>query len=189
VTDAAHDAYRAPRDEGDEDVGDGASHLDGNGFYIVATGQMVLFELLTLGLYTHYWFYKHWQHLRQRHGFQGMPLVRAIFPIFFVHALFGTIDRAARRSGFRPRWSASGQAALFLGVALGASLLGYAGREGALVAFFGRTLFLLPLATAQNVANLVSGDRNGTSSRLSAEGLLFAGLIGTAWFSWWWFGS
>jgi hypothetical protein len=57
-------------------------------FYVVSTGKFMTLMVATLGLYGIYWFYRNWTGYRDYSGERIWPVPRAIFAIFFVHALF-----------------------------------------------------------------------------------------------------
>ncbi|MEA2491179.1 MAG: hypothetical protein QOH21_2971 [Acidobacteriota bacterium] len=56
-------------------------------FFSVGIVKFVLMNLATLTLYQIYWFYKHWWAIRRRTGEELWPLARAIFAVFFFHAM------------------------------------------------------------------------------------------------------
>jgi len=77
----------------------------------------LVLSLLTFGLYTLFWFYRNWSLLRDRDGWDILPVPRAVFAIFFTHNLLESInDRAVAQghSGGAPNWLATGYVATAL---------------------------------------------------------------------------
>jgi hypothetical protein len=59
-----------------------------NPLFAVGTTKVLVMSLVTLGFYQIYWFYRHWSLVRGRDRSDIMPVMRAIFAIFFVYQLF-----------------------------------------------------------------------------------------------------
>ena len=57
-------------------------------FFAVGGLKLAVMSLVTMGFYEVYWMYKHWRAIRDREGISIMPVLRAIFAIFFIHSLF-----------------------------------------------------------------------------------------------------
>ena len=74
-------------------------------FYVVSRTKFTVLFTATLGMYLLYWFYRHWARYRAYHKEQLWPVARAIFPVFFTHALVREIGHALARQGARLRWS------------------------------------------------------------------------------------
>lgn len=67
-------------------------------FYVVESGKFLMLYFGTLGFYHVYWFWKHWALQRDRHRLDLWPIPRALFNIFFAHALNARIaQRLAQR--------------------------------------------------------------------------------------------
>jgi hypothetical protein len=66
-------------------------------FYVVSRRKFTILFLATLGFYSTYWFYKNWDRVKDASSYATdakstiWPLPRAIFAVFFVHALFKKI--------------------------------------------------------------------------------------------------
>lgn len=73
-------------------------------FYIVSKTKFFALFFATLGAYQLYWFYMHWARYRRYHEAQLWPVARAIFSLFFTHALGGEIAQRLERTGVRHRW-------------------------------------------------------------------------------------
>ncbi len=66
----------------------GESRVTNTDFFVVSTKKLGRLYIFTFGFYGLYWFYKNWK-LQQKHELkETVPLLRAIFSIFFVHSLF-----------------------------------------------------------------------------------------------------
>jgi hypothetical protein len=177
------EAYRAPAEDDDDDA---APRVDGqHELFVVSVPKLIILDVITLRLYSVYWFYKHWEQLRRAHGLRVSPLLRGIFSIFFVHKLFGHIDRAAVDEGGVPAaWNASTQATLFVVLSLSAGLLGRVGGVGSgfVISSAVALSTVLPLASAQKQANLASGDPDGESNSRFDGGSIIAVILGSlAW--------
>lgn len=73
-------------------------------FYAVSTPKFWVLMIATFGMYRIYWFYKHWALYKRRTGTPMWPVMRTLFPIFFVHALYEEIDAEITRNGERHEW-------------------------------------------------------------------------------------
>ncbi|MDZ4261658.1 MAG: hypothetical protein U1B30_04910 [Pseudomonadota bacterium] len=62
-------------------------------FYVVSPAKFLTLYFFTFSLYGLYWHYKNWKQYKIAYGDDApMPIMRAIFSVFFTHALFGVID-------------------------------------------------------------------------------------------------
>lgn len=52
-------------------------------FYVVSIRKFTILFFMTLGLYTIYWFYSHWNEYKLYSGKKIWPAPRSIFSIFF----------------------------------------------------------------------------------------------------------
>jgi hypothetical protein len=151
--------------------------------YVVSLGKLTLLFVATLGVYQIYWFYKHWQQHKAATGENIMPFWRAVFSVFFVHKLFAAIS--ARSSGPEATsWSHAKLANVFVvltivGVVL--SRISGASNEFGILDVVGIALGLLtviPLRTAQHIANIASGDPHGTHNAGYGAGAIVALVLG-----------
>ena len=81
--------------------------------YVVAPRKFLLLMVGTLGVYSVYWFYRNWSQLRGKRG-SYQPVLRAIFAIFFTHALFREIEAILARKQIVHRWSPRQLASIFV---------------------------------------------------------------------------
>jgi hypothetical protein len=83
-------------------------------YYVVSRTKLVVLYIATFGYYQLYWFYKHWANWRAGRRVEIWPVMRAIFPIFFVYSLAEEIDQSRRRAGATRRFAAVPLAAGFI---------------------------------------------------------------------------
>lgn len=89
-------------------------------FLYIPPARLVLMSVASFGLYQPYWFYKNWQHIKERNGLDISPFWRACFGIFFCHSLLRRIyqDKKAHAfllpPPFSSNWLASGWVILLL---------------------------------------------------------------------------
>jgi hypothetical protein len=60
-------------------------------FFAVSVLKLAVMSICTLGFYQPYWFYKNWDRIKADERLDIMPLMRAIFPVFFCYQLFARI--------------------------------------------------------------------------------------------------
>lgn len=66
-------------------------------FFAVSLTKLFVLSTLTLGLYEIYWFYQNWTRIKEREGSNIVPVLRAVFSIFFCYSCFTLIrDRGAK---------------------------------------------------------------------------------------------
>ncbi len=90
-----------------------------NDYYVVAKKKFFLLYFSTFGLFQLYWLYKNWQLYKARTNEKIWPVMRAIFSIFFIHALFRNVDETINESGYKFKWNPSEVATtlILLGIA------------------------------------------------------------------------
>lgn len=156
-------------------------------FYVVSTTKLVLLSLATLGMYSLYWFWRHWKRYGIDSGRRLYPVWRSLFAIFFAHSLNRAIDQRLQDQHSRHRWSPGAWATLYVVTVI---LMHVVSRlpEPLLSAQLAFALTLLPWAAqivamvqAQRAANIACGDPSARQNRrLSlANGcwLLVGGLL------------
>jgi len=158
------DVYKTPESE---IVADNNESLE---FYVVSPKKFLVLQLITVGLYSIYWFYKHWALYKTKHNEDIWPVMRGIFQIFFAHSLFEAFKIRAKEMKNNLSWSASWMATLFVilsiisAVADRMSYKEIGSPYSDLI-----SLILLPIVTwilfkAQKVANIACNDPNGESN-------------------------
>lgn len=152
-------------------------------FYVVSARKFTLLFFMTCGVYQIYWFYRHWRQYRAHSGESVLPIVRALFSIFFTHSLTGRIDDVIRQGVHRHRWSPSVIATLVVILQIISN-----GLERMAARSFGSPttdvlslLSLLPLGGAlwviQSAANAACGDPRGRrNAKLTAANYAWIAL-------------
>ncbi|MDF5810315.1 hypothetical protein P4123_30975 [Pseudomonas aeruginosa] len=156
-------------------------------FFVTSLGKMSVLFLVTLGLYGVYWMYKHWKAQQPQMERRISPVWRAIFGIFFFHAL-------ARRIHPGPAGRAPGTMEPEQGCDLGGAADGRGEpdqpphrrgpRAGALLAALAPAAAHAAYPDAQHPApgQLASGDPQGTGNAgYSGYNLLFIVLGALYW--------
>jgi hypothetical protein len=166
-------------------------------FYVVSTGKATLLYLATCGMYLFYWFYKQWDTLKDNSSFESdagrsWPFMRAIFAVFFTHALFREVKASSSRPALAS-WPANADATLMVLFVLVPAVIDRLDRYDmvhpmlSLAAFFMIIPTVLLLRRVQRKVNCACADEDGSSnSRLTAVnwiwlvlgGLFWVGLIG-----------
>ncbi len=83
-------------------------------FYVVSFKKFLILSVATLGLYSIYWFWKHWTLYKYATGDNIWAIPRAIFSIFFTHSLFGKIEKEAESVAGNPMPSLTFPATLYV---------------------------------------------------------------------------
>ncbi len=163
MTDPAGDVYRTP--ESDLTLPRDKTAK----FYLVSEFKLMLLYFATLGFYGIYWFYRHWKQFKGATEQSLWPVPRAIFSIFFAHALFRRIDDAVD-PGLDVEWRPQTLATLYVIFAIIGNLSDRLPQIGldfewVLVASLAALLMIAyVLYRAQAVANLACGDAHGRSN-------------------------
>ena len=141
--------------------------------YVVAPRKFLILMIGTAGLYTFYWFYKNWS-LLNRKDQAYWPVPRAIFAIFFTHALFGEVDGLLQRQGRSKdySWSPGGLATTYVISAISGSVLGrlsvYGFGSPLLIVSLQQVVFVLTICViyrAQRAINYAEDDAQGLRNK------------------------
>ena len=73
-------------------------------FYVVSEFKFTLLFFGTLGLYQIYWFWNHWNSFKHSTKTSMIPILRAIFSIFFTHSLTREINSEIVSKGIDYKW-------------------------------------------------------------------------------------
>ncbi|WP_049631642.1 hypothetical protein [Cellvibrio sp. pealriver] len=77
-------------------------------FYVVSTAKFLTLFFFTFSLYGLYWHFKNWKQYKIAYDdHEPMPIMRAIFSIFFTHALFFAIDMRLKQLKTNFNWDPS----------------------------------------------------------------------------------
>ncbi|MEN5305376.1 hypothetical protein [Pseudomonas sp. TWI628] len=83
-------------------------------FYVVSKGKFLTLWILSLGLYQLYWAFKNWKQFERSTGEKQWPVARALFALFFTHALYRQADAQLKRDGHDFQWRPRALATLFV---------------------------------------------------------------------------
>ncbi|MQA55021.1 hypothetical protein [Pseudomonas piscis] len=154
-------------------------------FYVVSRGKFLTLFILTFGLYRVYWAYKNWKQFKQDSGEEMWPVARAIFAIFFTHALYREADARLKRDGQDFKWEHDGLATLFVVVSVANNVLDSLARNniGFPLVDIANLLLIPALAwitwLGQRGLNAAAGDLHGQSNaRFTPINYLFM-VLGT----------
>lgn len=141
-------------------------------FFPVSEGKFITLYILSLGLYSIYWFYKNWQLQQPKMDKKIMPFWRAIFSIFFTHSLFRLIDAQASKLESKHRFNPNILATFFVAAIIVSNLLdNLTSLSGSInahsqsgILIISLALFLLstyPLVRVQATVNRINNDMLG----------------------------
>lgn len=152
-------------------------------FFATSHKKLLILYFATLGAYTIYWFYKHWQEQKIRNDEPVIPVLRAIFYIFFTYPLFKRIAQAAKEKNIPIAWGAGWLSTVFIIMTLISNGFDRVTARSTMIGVLDYVSILIivplvfPLYWVQNTANYVNGDKEGKSnSRFSVYNYLFIGL-------------
>ena len=140
-------------------------------FYVVSTTKFRALYFATFGIYGIYWFYRHWQCYRQGRTETIWPVPRAIFSIFFAHALARRIDAQLRLCLRSYSWSPALVATTYVVFEIAGNVLGRLDSHaiGSPTTGVLGLLTILPtglgLLRMQVAANLACNDPQGEGNR------------------------
>ncbi|QEY11817.1 hypothetical protein [Cellvibrio sp. KY-YJ-3] len=141
-------------------------------FYVVSPAKFFTLFFFTIGLFGVYWHYKNWTLYKVAYSdHEPMPVMRAIFSIFFTHALFSVIDMRVTDAGKDFKWNATAWATVGVIALVTSNVIDRipaSGTLGALFVFMPIPLTLvygLTLLKAQRAINVSCNDPEGKSNR------------------------
>lgn len=159
-----------------------------NEFFVIAPGKFWLLFIATFSLYQLYWFYMHWARYRGAHRVTVWPLPRALFSLFFVHALANRIAESLRASGRTFAWTPAFPATVYLLAQLISNLIDRIPLPGWSDATKNLVLMLmivptgLAMAQIQAAANVACNDPRGESNRrLTPANYVWLAVCGLLW--------
>lgn len=161
------------------------AELEPSEFYIVSNKKLLLLFFVTFGFYYLYWFYKHWALYKVKNNESILPILRAIFSIFFTHSLFKLFAMRARENEPNYQWSATFTATVYVIFTVLANIGDRLSDSSAMPAYFALVpAVLLPIRgwaiyKAQQVANFACNDPDGAqNTTLSVANILWC-IAGT----------
>ena len=141
-------------------------------FFPVSEGKFMTLYIVSLGLYGVYWFYKNWQLQQPLMDKKIYPFWRAIFSIFFTHALFRRINAQATELEKKHQFNANVLATFFVATIVVSHILDqlsshsatFIGLMNSTVIITSLVLFCLstyPMIKVQATVNRINGDMLG----------------------------
>lgn len=91
-------------------------------FYVVAPTKFWVLYIMTFGLYGLYWSYQQWSQFRRVTSEKIWPVARAIFAIFFIHELYGEVDKRLKAKGLSREWRPRSLATVTVAVLIASSI-------------------------------------------------------------------
>lgn len=151
-------------------------------FYVVSQTKLLVLFVSTFGLYTIYWFYKHWDTYKKSTNENVSPVMRGIFSIFFVHALFSLFEQKyENKTGGAPK-SIRHLATLYLVLSVSPQIVsslaesGYGPSIGSYASILFMPVTGWILYKAQSLANYAGEDVLGASNS-KLTGVHYFGLL------------
>jgi hypothetical protein len=150
--------------------------LDKPMFYIVSKQKFSVLFVATLGLYAVYWFYKNWSSYKDNVPLASTgsstiwPVPRAIFSVFFIHALFREVKAYGEEKSEVAAWSDNAHATtLVVLIVLSNAFDRLANKAiGSPATDILALLFIVPLLfqyrKAQEMINIACNDTEGASN-------------------------
>lgn len=155
-------------------------------FFTTAISKMIILSVCTLNLYSFYWFYKHWTAQKLNANRDCLPVLRAIFQVFFVYSLFSTIKNDADIKSVKASWMAGPLAVYYILLQILQNV------SDNLPTLFDSVLFdslfwiifgltsIIPMVIVQKTANILNDDEEGvTNKKFGIANWVFT-LIGVA---------
>lgn len=157
-------------------------------FYVVSKTKFMTLFMLTFGLYLLYWAYKNWQQFKQASGQPMWPIARAIFMLFYTHALYREANTLIKKNGRRHDWLPWDLASQFVVILLiSHGLDGMSNRHPDNLWLDIASVALLPIQAlvtfkGQRGLNAAAGDPQGESNaRFTPINYVFMALGATLW--------
>jgi hypothetical protein len=156
-------------------------------FYIVSPAKFLTLYFFTFSFYGLYWHYKNWKQYKIAYrDDEPMPIMRAIFSIFFTHSLFSVVDMRIKDKGKEFTWNPTLWAAVGVIALLAARIIDRVTASGSYTTAIEfvpiplMILYGLVLLKAQRAINISCNDPNGRSNSnytLANCAWVFAGAI------------
>jgi hypothetical protein len=145
------------------------SESEATRFYVVSPRKFLILYFVTVGMYQFYWFYKNWALYKQSTGESIWPVPRAIFGVFFVHALFRNVE-VHNEEHSEATWDSRSNALTVVVLLLASNMLDRLSNKSIGEPYTGwlSLLILIPLGlsvlNAQGKINERCGDPSGKSN-------------------------
>ena len=176
--------YTTPKAELRVGVKDGS----GCSFFPTSQKKLVTLFIATFGIYTVYWFYKNWDLRKKIEKSKVIPVLRAIFYIFFTYSLFRKVEQISTSKGISKSWSAAPLATLFVILSIVSTILDRLSDSTETIGIVDFAsvgivfILLLPIYMVQEVVNKINDDPHGKlNSSFSIYNFIFIILGGLVW--------
>ena len=176
--------YQAPEAE----LAVESSESEKDQFFTTASRKLIVLSIFTLNIYSLYWFYKHWEAQKLNAERNCMPVLRAIFQVFFVYSLFSIIRKDASSKGINASWGAGLFATVYILLQITSGIVGQLSGDPAdmfnliLVSWMVSFISIIPIAIVQKTANRINGDPDGKQNeRFTGLNWLCVGLGAIYW--------
>jgi hypothetical protein len=163
--------YAAPLSTGLVPVSDAESM-----FYVVSKRKFIVLFIATFSLYLVYWFYRNWNTYRNHSSIAPTedgsiwPVPRAIFSVFFVHALFRAIKAHGAEKEALAEWSDDSHATGLVAVLIFSNIVSRMASKdfGSPVTDILSVLIMIPMGmivvSAQSKINIACNDPAGAQN-------------------------
>ncbi len=177
------DVYAAPA----ADLGVEVTENVDCSFFPTSITKLVVLTVVTMGLYSIYWFYKQWKYQAGSMDKKIYPLARAIFNIFYTHSLFKRIQLASGERGIDSNINYTSMATLYVVLGVISWFLDVMDGTAASASEYTNVILVAALAIAvismypiifvQRKINQINNDPDGAiNSRFSAYNYLVIAL-------------
>lgn len=156
-------------------------------YFSVSLAKLRNMYLLTFGIYSIYWFYKHWKLQNTYSAPSVMPIARAIFAIFFTHALAARIKRSMENNKIPGSGILSWLATAFIVLMVASNILSGLSNNGEYPYYLDFIwiacvyLSVLPLIEMQDKVNALKNDPMGIANAryhwLEIILMIFGGVV------------
>lgn len=131
-------------------------------FHAVSVVKLGVLGFCTMGIYGIFWFYFHWKRIKVREGDNSIPVMRALFAIFFCNKLFRRVRDAGDELDITPSLASGPLAAGWIILNLAVRLP----EPYWLVSIFAFA-FLLPVQAHANKVNAAVAPGQDTNERFT----------------------
>ncbi len=139
----------------------------GPNFYVVSKRKFYILNILTIGLYQTYWFYRQWKAVKDFHRSSIWPVARTIFALFFTHSLCDAVDEKITRSTPDFKWKYHDKATLLVVMLFFSSVCSRLSYKGVGSPYTDISLFIFLAIESyliffiQNAVNIAAADTEG----------------------------